>query len=83
MRGNTYISAESCGDFSEYGFDGSVKTTTNSKSSAESEKFFLRLRSESGKLLTFGGHFPPKSTNFGHCKFVYLAISCITLTFAI
>ena len=40
-------------------------TVTNAKASAESEKFNLKIRSESGKLLTIGCHFPPKSTNFG------------------
>ena len=48
-----------------YGFDGSVMTVTNAKSSAESEKFTLKIRSERGKLFTIGYHFPPKSTNFG------------------
>ena len=48
-----------------YGFVSSVITVTNAKSSAESEKFTLKIRSESVKLLTIGCHFPPKSTNFG------------------
>ena len=48
-----------------YGFVGGVITVTNAKSSAESEKFTLKIRSESGKLFTIGCHFPPKSTNFG------------------
>ena len=34
-----------------YGFGGSVMTVTNAKSSAESEKFTLKIRSEIGKLL--------------------------------
>ena len=46
-----------------YGFGGGV--ITNAKSSAESEKFTLKIRSESGKLFTNGCHFPPKSANFG------------------
>ena len=48
-----------------YGFGGSVMTVTNAKSSAESEKFTFKIRSESGKLFIIGCHFPPKSTNFG------------------
>ena len=48
-----------------YGFGGSVMTVTNAKSSAESEKFTLKIRSESGKLFTIGCHFQPKLTNFG------------------
>ena len=48
-----------------YGSGGGVMTVTNTKSSAESEKFTLKIRSESGKLFTIGCHFPPKSTNFG------------------
>ena len=48
-----------------YGFGGGVITVTNAKSSAESEKFTLKFRSESGKWFTNGCHFPPKSTNFG------------------
>ena len=48
-----------------YGFGGSVMTVTNAKSSAESSKFTLKIRSESGKLFIIGCHFPPKSTNFG------------------
>ena len=48
-----------------YGFCGSVMTATNAKASAQSEKFNLKIRSESGKLLTIGCHFPLKSTNFG------------------
>ena len=40
-------------------------TVPNAKSSAESEKFSLKIKSESGKLFTIGCHFPPKSTNFG------------------
>ena len=32
---------------------------------ALSEKFTLKIRSESRKLFTNGCHFPPKSTNFG------------------
>ena len=48
-----------------YAFGGGVITVTNAKSSAESEKFTLKIRSESGKLFTNGCHFPPKSTNFG------------------
>ena len=48
-----------------YGFGGGVITVTNAKSSAESEKFTLKIRSESGKLFTNGCHLPPKSTNFG------------------
>ena len=47
-----------------YGFGGGVTTVTNAESSAESEKFTLKIRSESGKLFTIGCHFPPKSTNF-------------------
>ena len=47
------------------GFGGSVITVTNAKSAPESEKFTLKIRSESGKLFTNGCHFPPKSTNFG------------------
>ena len=47
------------------GFVGGVITVTNAKSSSESEKFTLKIRSESGKLFTIGCHFPPKSTNFG------------------
>ena len=47
-----------------YGFVGGVITVTNAKSSAESEKFTLKIRSGSGKLFTIGCHFPPKSTNF-------------------
>ena len=46
-----------------YGFSGSVMTVTNAKSSAESEKLNLKIRSESEKLLTIGCHFAPKSTN--------------------
>ena len=48
-----------------YGFGGGVITVTNAKSSAGSEKFTLKIRSESGKLFTIGCHSPPKSTNFG------------------
>ena len=48
-----------------YGFGGSIMTVTNAKSSAESEKFTLKIRSDSGKLFTIGCHFPPKSTNTG------------------
>ena len=48
-----------------YGFVGGVITVTNAKSSAESEKFTLKIRSESVKLFTIGCHFPLKSTNFG------------------
>ena len=51
-----------------YGFVGGVITVTNAKLSAESEKFTLKIRSESGKLFTIGCHFPPKSTNFGTLK---------------
>ena len=47
-----------------YGFGGGVMTVTNAKSSAESEKFTLKIRAESGILFTIGCHFPPKSTNF-------------------
>ena len=52
-----------------YGFVGGVITVTNAKSSAESEKFTLKIRSESGTLFTIGCHFPPKSTNFGTLVF--------------
>ena len=48
-----------------YGFGGDVMTVTNAKSSAESEKFPLKIRSENEKLFTIGCHSPPKSTNFG------------------
>ena len=48
-----------------YGFNGGVMNVTNAKLSAESEKFALKIKSESGKLFTIGCHFPPKSTNFG------------------
>ena len=47
--------------------NGGVMNVTNAKLSAESEKFTLKIRSESGKLFTIGRHFPPTSTNFGHC----------------
>ena len=57
-----YIYIENSGDFR---FGGGVMTVTNAKSSAESEKFTLKIRSESGKLFTIGCHFPPKLTNFG------------------
>ena len=53
-----------------YGFGGGIITVTNAKSSAKSEKFTLKIRSESGKLFTNGCHFPPKSTNFGTLRFV-------------
>ena len=53
-----------------YGFGGGDVTDT-AKSSAESGKFTLKIRSESGKLLTNGRPLPPKLTNFGtlqtHC----------------
>ena len=48
-----------------YGFHGSVMTVTNDKSLAESEKFTLKIKSESGKLFTIGCRFSLKSTNFG------------------
>ena len=38
---------------------------TEFRASAESGKFTLKSRSESGKLSTIGCHFPPKATNFG------------------
>ena len=38
---------------------------TNAKSSAKSEKFTLKIRSESEKLFTIVCHFPPKLTSFG------------------
>ena len=47
-----------------YGFSGGVMTVTNVKSSAESETFILKIRSESGNLFTIGCNFPPKATNF-------------------
>ena len=56
-----------------YGFDGGVMTVTNAKSSAESEKYILKIRSESGKLFTIGCHFPSKSTNFGTLR-IYVGI---------
>ena len=40
-------------------------TVTNVKLSAASEKFTLKIRSESKKLFTIARHFLPKSTNFG------------------
>ena len=40
-------------------------TVTNAKSSAESEKFALKIRSKSGKLFTIERYFPPKSADFG------------------
>ena len=48
-----------------YGFGGGVMIVTNAKSLAESEKFTLKIRSESEKLFIIWCHFPPKSTNFG------------------
>ena len=48
-----------------YGFVRGVMTVSIAKSSAESEKFTLKIRRESGKLFTIGCHFPPKLTNFG------------------
>ena len=48
-----------------YDFGGSVMTVSDAKSSAESGKFTLKIRSESEKLFTNGCHFPPKTTNFG------------------
>ena len=48
-----------------YGFGGGVMTVANAKSSPESEKFAMKIISESGILLTMGCHFPSKSTNFG------------------
>ena len=47
-----------------YGFVGGVITVTNAKSSAESEKFTLKIRSDNGKLFTIGCHFPPKINQF-------------------
>ena len=35
-----------------YGFGGGVMSVTNAKSSAESEKFTLKIRSESGKKMS-------------------------------
>ena len=49
-----------------FGFGDSSITVTNAKSSAESEKFTLKIRSESGNFFTNGCHFPPKSTKFGN-----------------
>ena len=43
-----------------YGFGGGVMTVTAAKSSAESAKFTLKLKSVSGKLFTIGCHFPHK-----------------------
>ena len=43
-----------------YAFVGGVITVTNAKSSAENEKFTLKIRRESGKLFTIGCHFPPQ-----------------------
>ena len=60
-----------------YGFGGGVMTVTNAKSSAESEKFTLKLRNESGKLFTIECHFPPKSTNFGTLHCTHLATGLI------
>ena len=48
-----------------YGFGGGDVTVTNVKSSVESGKSTLKIRSESGKLLTIGCRFPAKLTNFG------------------
>ena len=68
-----WIYIENSGDFS-YVFGGGIITVTNAKSSDESEKFTLKIRSESGKLFTNGCHFAPKSTNFGTLHPVYLVI---------
>ena len=37
-----------------YGFLGCIMTVTIAKSSAESEEFTMKIRSESGKLFTIG-----------------------------
>ena len=58
-----------------YGFGGGIMTVTNAKSSAESEKFTLKIRSESGKLFALGCQFPPKSTNFGTLRILSIRIT--------
>ena len=40
-----------------------VLSVTNAKSSAESEKFTLNIKSEWKIVFTNGCHFPPNSTN--------------------
>ena len=37
-----------------YGCGGGVMIVTNAKSSAKSEKFTLKIRTDGGKLFTFG-----------------------------
>ena len=64
-RGMNYIYVENCSDFSELWLWCGVTTVTNAKSSTESEKFLLKIESESGILFTIGCHFPPELTNFG------------------
>ena len=48
-----------------YGFGGDGMAVTNAKSSDESEKLTMKIRSESGKLhyIRDGRHFQHKSTN--------------------
>ena len=71
--GINWIYIENSGDFS-YVFGGGIITVTNAKPSDESEKFTLKIRSESGKLFTNGCHFAPKSTNFGTLPFIHAQV---------
>ena len=62
--------------FQCYSFDGSAMAVTEFRASAESGKFTLKSRSESGKLSTIGCHFPPKATNFGTMLYVSYLPCC-------